>query len=117
MTGEPASKKDKKFLQMAMGVAALSESRFKHGALVVRHSHILGASPNIPKNNPRYCPVESCSIHAERAALRKAGYPQRAIIYVARINSKGERRLSKPCESCAKLIEELKCKVVWTESE
>lgn len=114
---EPGSGKDIKFLNMALGVATQSKARYKHGALVVRHSHVLGASPNVVKNDPRYVDHQHSSIHAEIAAMKKAGWPRRATVYVARVNSYGKARLSKPCATCQEVLDAHKCKVVWTQSE
>lgn len=104
-------------MSMAMGVATQSKARFKHGAVVVRHSKVLGASPNINKNNPRYVSYEHASVHAEIAALRKARWPRKADIYVARINTSGQRRYSRPCANCQVVLDELQCKVIFTENE
>lgn len=112
---EPASKKSKRFLNMAAGVATQSLCRMKHGAVVVKHSKVLGASPNIEKNNPRYVGWQYASVHAEERALRRAGFPKNATVYVARVNNFGQIRLSKPCDACQELIDSLQCKVVWTE--
>lgn len=108
------TKKDERFLKMASGVALTSKCRFKHGAVVVRHGKVLASSPNLNKNNPLHVSHEHCSIHAEVRALRKARYPKRATIYVSRVNGQGEERLSKPCNDCMSLIEDLRCKVFWT---
>lgn len=113
---EPASK-DIKFLNMALGVATQSKARMKHGALVVRHSHVLGASPNVVKNNPRYVAYQHSSIHAEIMAMKKAGWPRRATVYVARVNGNGIARLSKPCANCQTVLDSYKCKVYWTQDE
>lgn len=111
------SKKDTRFLDMARGVATLSTCRYRHGALVVKHSKVLGASPNILRNNPRYVDYRFSSVHAEVAALRKAGWPHKATVYVARINALGASRLSRPCPNCQAVLNEYRCRVVWTVSE
>lgn len=89
----------------------------RHGAVVVKHGHVLGSSPNVNKNDPRYVDHRHASIHAEVAALRKAGFPKRATVYVARVNRFGDPRLSQPCANCQEVLDELRCKVVWTVSE
>lgn len=111
---EPGSK-DKRFLDMARGVATTSKCRMKHGALVVKHSRVLGSSPNIKKNDPLYVDYQFSSIHAEVAALRKAGWPVKATVYVARVNRDGESRLSMPCANCEAVLERLRCRVFWTD--
>lgn len=103
-----------KFLERAMGVALTSTCRYKHGAIVVKHGRILGAAPNKRINDPKYVDWRHSSIHAEIAALKRANWPRRAIVYVARTNSQGEPRMSKPCINCQEVLDGLKCKVVYT---
>lgn len=108
------SPKDQRFLDMAAGVALTSACKFRHGAVLVKHGKILAASPNLFKNDPKNCPPEFCSIHAEMAVMRKAVFPKKATIYVARVNKGGENRLSKPCPTCWAVLEQFKCKVIWS---
>ncbi len=107
--------KNERFLTMALGVALISKCRFKHGAIVVKHGRVRGFSPNIQRNDPRNVEHKHCSLHAEVAAMKKAGWPERATIYVARINGRGEARLSKPCINCQTVLDKFKTKVIWTE--
>jgi len=100
---------------MAMGVATTSKCRMKHGALVVKHGHVLGTSPNVEKNSPKYVDHEHASVHAEIRAMQRAGWPIKATVYVARVNNFGESRLSKPCANCQAVLEANNCKAVWTE--
>ena len=102
-------------LHKAVRVALTSDCRMKHGAVVVHHGKVIGSSPNVYKNDPKNVEKQYCSIHAEVRALRKAGFPKKATVYVARVNRFGEPRYSKPCAGCMSLIEELGCKAVWTE--
>lgn len=104
-----------RYLAMAMGVATLSKCRQRHGALVIKHGKVLGSSPNKHRNDARIDYLNA-SVHAEVAALRKAGYPKRATVVVARINRSGEARLSKPCANCQQLLDDLKCDVLYTTS-
>src|SRR5689334_7184345 len=89
-----------RFLQMAMGVALTSKCKFQHGAVVVLHGRVRGFAPNVQKNDPLYVDHRHSQIHAEIAAMKKAGWPRKATIYVARVNGEGEPRLSKPCATC-----------------
>jgi deoxycytidylate deaminase len=111
----PSPKQDR-FLQMAMGVALESECKFRHGAIVVKHGHILGSSPNVQKNDTMYFDHKHSQIHAEIAAMKKAGWPTKATIYVARVNGHGEARLSKPCANCQEVLDNHRIKVVYTKS-
>ncbi len=108
------TKSDTKHLSMATQVASLSECRMKHGAVVVKNGNVLGISTNVVRNSPKNVDWKHSSIHAEVRALRKAGFPRRATVYVARVNKNGERRMSMPCAGCMSLIEELQCRVVWS---
>jgi hypothetical protein len=100
---------------MAAGVALTSECKFRHGAVVVRHGKVLAASPNIQKNDPRFVDFRHSQVHAEIAALKKAGWPRGVHLYVVRINRNGEFRLSMPCANCQEVIDEHRVKVVWSE--
>jgi cytidine deaminase len=104
-----------RYLEMAKGVALTSKCRYKHGAIVVKHGHVLGSGVNVTKNSPRYVDWRYSSVHAEIAAMKKAGWPKRATIYVARVNNHGEARMSKPCPNCQEVLDEFRCKVEWTE--
>lgn len=109
------TEKDRRYLDMASGVALTSKCRMKHGAVVVKHSKVRGASPNISKNNPRYVDWQHASKHAEIRAMHRAGWPLKATIYVARVNNNGESRLSKPCSNCQPILDQFKTRVVYTE--
>ena len=106
-----------RYLEMALGVAMTSKCRQKHGAVVVKHGKVLGVGANVMKNDPRTVDWTRCHIHAEITALKKAGFPRKATVYVARINGKGEARFSRPCPSCAEVLSGLRCKVLWTEND
>lgn len=103
-----------RFLVMALGVASTSKCRQMHGCVVVRHGRVLGVGVNVTKNSPRYVNWRYSSVHAEINAMRKAGWPRKATVYVARINSLGESKLSKPCSSCQIVLDSYKAKVIWT---
>ena len=109
------TKKDSRFLLIAMGVATQSRCKFKHGAIVVRHGKILSSACNQIKNDPKYVDPKHCQIHAEIAALKKAGWPSKVTVYVARVNGFGTARLSKPCANCQEVLDAHKVKVIWTE--
>lgn len=104
-----------RFLEMAAGVALTSACKFRHGAVVVKHGHVLGVACNVQKNDPKYVDHQHSQIHAEIAAMKKAGWPTKATIFVARVNGDGTPRLSKPCANCQEILDEYRCKVFWTE--
>lgn len=60
------------------------------------------------KNHPTCVSAEHiqqyCHVHAEIDALRKIKNPRGATIYVARVNKRGQTRLSRPCDRCYQAI-------------
>lgn len=82
---------------------------------MVKHGTILSHSPNIWKNDPKYVNPKFCQIHAEVAAMKRAGWPTKVTVYVARVNGHGQARLSKPCANCQEVLDSYKVKVVWTQ--
>jgi len=59
--------------------------------------------------------LEHCAYHSEIVAIKQAGDVRGAIVYNARVNRNGERRLSKPCDNCQKTLDASGVKrVVWT---
>lgn len=116
------SKSEQSFLSVARYMASKSVSRRKHGAVVVKSGRVLGIGFNKDTNNPYTVSPEHikthCSRHAEIEAIRDANWNVRgAILYVARINNKGEDRYSKPCGYCERVILDTEIKkVIYTES-
>jgi deoxycytidylate deaminase len=67
--------------------------------------------PDVPPTE--YDP--NISVHAEVDALSRCNDPRGATIYVARVNKRGEERMSRPCISCEKaLLEAGVKKVIYT---
>lgn len=110
---------DSYYLRKALVVAGQSRERMKHGAIVVRGGKIRGQSVNIGKNHPSTpgVPLPACSVHAEVRAMRAAGLPRRATVYVARAGAGGEPRFSKPCNACDRFLADLNCRAVWSVNE
>jgi len=117
------SKREKAFLSVAKYLASKSESRQKHGAVIVKGGRVIGTGFNKDRNNPYFVSPEHikthCSVHAEVEAIRDAGWNVKgAVLYVARVNSQGKDRYSKPCERCEVVIEETQIKkVIYTRSD
>lgn len=117
--GAISSKREQRYLAMAMRVAEKSECRQRHGAVAVRRGSVLGFATNVDRNTPSNLSPEHVRMHAalcaERRLLRNIDAKD-AVVYVARVNSAGEPRLSAPCDRCEKelLMAGVK-KVVWTE--
>ncbi len=98
------------FINRAVGVALTSNCRWRHGSVITKGSRIVAFSPNIHRNNPDL-DYSGSSWHAEEAAIRNLDRAQaRAYgvqgaysgytLYVARVNTKNEPGLSRPCKNC-----------------
>lgn len=117
------SKREKAFLSVARYLASKSESRQKHGAVIVKGGSVIGTGFNKDRNHPDIVSPEHiklhCSVHAEVDAIRDAKWNVKgAVLYVARVNAQGKDRNSKPCERCEIVIQETQIKkVIYTGSE
>lgn len=117
------SRSEQAYLSVARYFASKSKSRRMHGAVVVKSGRVIGTGFNKDKNSPYIVSPEHikthCSVHAEVDAIRDANWNVRgAVIYVARVNRRGEDRNSKPCPRCQIVIEEAQIKkVIYTEGD
>jgi len=117
------SKREKAFLSVARYLATKSESKHKHGAVIVKGGSVIGTGFNKDRNHPDFVSPEHikthCSVHAEVEAIRDAGWKVKgAVLYVARVNSFGKDRYSKPCERCMATIQTKQIKkVIYTRSD
>lgn len=84
----------------------------KMGAVVVKNGNTLGIGWNKNKTHPRSKNREYPTIHAELAALIRAGFAQEADMYVVRVTKGGSMGTSKPCRFCFELLREAKVKSV-----
>jgi tRNA(Arg) A34 adenosine deaminase TadA len=108
------SRKDAAFLRLAMKVAQHSDCSIKHGAVIVRGGCVLGIGFNKVRNTSQL-DVYEYNTHAEIDALRNAKVAKNATLYVARINRKGQPRMSLPCQKCLCALEKAQVKrVVFT---
>lgn len=114
------SKTDRTRLLRAMKAAELSEERQRHGAVIYKGGSLISVGTNIVANDPFFVGEETINPkhHAEAMAIRacsKDADLSNAVIYVARINKKGEPAMSKPCLTCQEAIKVAKIKrVVYT---
>lgn len=102
------SRSQRSFLNLAQKTAGASECVQRHGAVIVRAGSVLSVGINKWRNDVSLSSEmhldgrsEDISVHAEIDALSRVSNPAGATLYVARINKKGNARLSKPCSSCA----------------
>lgn len=106
---------------MAIALAKTSECRQRHGALIVGGGSVIAAATNKHRNHPKvfdeFDQLYGTSFHAEFSAIRRLNYvvPHRAVLYVARVNKKGFPLLSRPCNTCWRILREYQIKkVVYT---
>jgi deoxycytidylate deaminase len=117
------SRRETSFLAVAKYFAEKSQSRQRHGAVIVKSGRVVGTGYNKDKNHPMGVSPEHikthCSRHAEVEAIRDARFAvEGAVLYVARVNRQGQERNSKPCKYCQAVISAAKIKkVIYTESE
>ena len=94
-------------IRLAKKIARTSECRNKHGAVVTSGRRVLGVGANTYRTHATYGGGPLQTLHAEAAAIRDAkrkGIDLRGKdLYVARIDA--HSKMSKPCPSCARLIE------------
>lgn len=101
------SAKDTRYYLAARKAAALSNCRYKVGAVIVRGSNIISSGNNTLKTHSKHIhwPNHVCSVHAEHNVIRHAQHRNidlnGATIYVARI---GGLQISKPCNMCMSCI-------------
>lgn len=108
-------------MNLARSLASRSAQRHKHGAVVVKSGRVLAMGFNKRRNHPLICnpgrhKLDS-GFHAEIDAIKKVADPRGAVVFVARVNRRGQDRLSKPCPVCAKELSRLGVKkIIYTVS-
>lgn len=103
-----------RYLELAIKAAHGSSCKQRHGAIVVSGGNILSTGINIQKNDPAFVNWNSAHIHAEIAALRRARWPKKATVYIARIDARGNPAYSKPCIKCQAVLDAHGYDSVWT---
>jgi len=116
--GVSLSLKQTRMLDLAMRIAETTDTNSKHGAVIVRGGRVL--SVGISKwRNRNLQPIlgynPNVTVHAEIDALSRVSDAKGATIYVARVNNQGERRMSRPCATCEKALNDAGVKrVIYT---
>lgn len=92
----------------------------KHGAVIAKSGRVLATGTNKERNHPTIVSSEHikthCSVHAEIDAIKRAGNTRGATIYIARVNKRGQARMSRPCDSCyQEIIKSGIKKIVYTQ--
>lgn len=116
------SRQESKHLALAKKVAAASEERNRHGAVIVKNGRVISIGINKFRNHPTIIEEnkisEYCSVHAEVDAISRAKVTDGATIYVARVNRRGQERFSRPCDNCYLAIKKAGInKIIFTEGE
>ncbi len=97
-------------INRAIGIALTSNCRWRHGSVITKGSRIVAHATNVRRNNPDLDHANA-TWHAEEAALRALdratgrtyggeGVYKGYTLYVARVNTKNEPGLSRPCANC-----------------
>lgn len=99
------SNTEKSWLAIAKKLAATSEENNKHGCVIVLGGAVQSMGINKRTNDPFvHKDLGYLSEHAEMAAIRRAKRTRGAVIYVARVNQRGDERMSRPCPKCMVLL-------------
>ena len=87
-----------------------SKSRFRLGAVLVHKNNIVSVGTNSYKTHPLMSKRTAWPyLHAEQHAIIRAGIDncEGLDLYIARVLKNNTLALSKPCDVCAKLIQEV----------
>lgn len=106
------------FLDRAARVASTSTERQKHGCVIVKGGRVISVGVNTFRNHPNNVsnPDRESSFHAEINTMRGLDVSG-STVYVARVNNRGQAKLSKPCLECYKALKEAGVKrIIWTEN-
>lgn len=79
-------------------------AQWRVGAVLVKGGSVLSSGFNRYRNDPSLVNLHEVSYHAEEAAIRRAGDPYGATLYVARIKRGGDLGMAKPCQKCQQII-------------
>ena len=105
-----------KGLNTAARQAAKSTHKFRMGAVIVKGGRVVSTGYNVVGHRSQYREWES--IHAEEQAIVKLlrsgslDLLANSVLYVSRINNRGELACSKPCRTCFSLIQSVGIKKV-----
>lgn len=104
------------FIEIAMKEAKKSKMDQKHGCVIVYKKKVIAKGYNYHIEDPiNYSNL--WSIHAEIAAIKNVRKLKidltKCDMYVIRLSTKGELKLSKPCDNCMKKITEYNFRNVY----
>jgi len=120
------SKRAQGYINLAIDIAKNAESgKFQHGAVLVKGSSVRSTA----RNEERFCSFGSrfrkrdrghATLHAELGCIlgKDRSITNGSTVYVARVNRRGEARMSKPCSMCEAALSHVGVKrVVYTTSD
>jgi deoxycytidylate deaminase len=121
MSALPVNLSHQKYIDIAKEQAVKSVVRFKHGACIVKKNKVIGVGFNLSS----YClgtnwaeHIRFSGVHAELSAILNS--PKHSlkdsVLYVVRINDKGDLHNSKPCEKCMNNIRKYKIRIAYYSS-
>jgi tRNA(Arg) A34 adenosine deaminase TadA len=95
-----------------------SNERTRHGCIIVKSGAVQSRGNNTYRNQPGIIEdVNALSVHAEINALRGRNNLSGCVAYIARVNSHGEKRQSRPCPDCLAALKSAGIKrIVYTVS-
>lgn len=104
-------------LLLALKTAKSSNERFKVGAVALSGGRVIGVACNKGRNHPTILEdadiKHQASTCAERRLLAALGDKAKgAVIYVARVKKNGSFGMSKPCERCKEMLNDMGVKRV-----
>lgn len=120
------SKKTRRYIEIAKKAALNNQSKFRHGAVLVKGGSIINTASNKQKYNSfgnRFRNTYTCghaTHHAELSCILgiDKNKTHGATMYVARINNQGEFRNSRPCPMCQEVLKFVGVKrVVFTKND
>lgn len=109
------SRRNKKFLNLALKAAAASDCNHKHGCVVTKGGRVMAIGINKWRNEMLSIEEDKrnqvLSVCAEYDALSRVDDARGAIVYIARAAKSGPAN-SRPCSRCQKLLIERGVKAV-----
>ena len=109
-------------IRLASKLAKTSKFKYRLGAVITKGGHVISTGINeIRYVKENFSKKHQSSLHAEQAAIRpllkKKNFRklQGAIMFVSRIDRKGNSCMAKPCSNCMSLIKAVGIKrVIFT---
>lgn len=108
---------------MTLAVTAAEKSnhiKWKLGSVLWRGGSVISTGYNRVRNDPAIVEDHKyyhCTVHAEADAIRNAGNPAGAKLFVARITKGGNLGLARPCPRCMETIRQSGIKKVYYTNE